>query len=148
EVFDWFMQVDFDNLVTPAGNPNVQSPTTTSPAFNEMYLNWGQLPYLGNFRVGNLKEPIDFEHMMSDAQLPFMERSYLQDFVFGPFNGGYAPGFELLNWREDLQKTWTVGMFGAESDQFGFSLDNDYAGTARLTWCPLYDEPSNGRYVM
>jgi phosphate-selective porin OprO/OprP len=148
EVFDYFLQVDFANLVTPAGNPNSQSPATTSPAFDEMYINWGQIPVIGNFRAGNIKEPLGFEHMMSDAQLPFMERSYLQDFIFGPFNGGYSPGLEILNWREDERGTWAVGVFGADNDQFGFSLGNDYSVTTRETWCPYYDEPSDGRYLV
>jgi phosphate-selective porin OprO and OprP len=148
EVFDFRMQVDFANMVTPAGTPNVQSPATNSPAFDEMYINWGQLPYIGNLRIGNIKEPMGFEHMETDSQLPFMERSYLQDFVFGPFNGGYAPGIELLDWRQDLKGTWSVGWFGADDDQFGFSLGNNYAVTSRLTWCPYYDEPSDGAYMV
>ncbi|HTQ38574.1 MAG TPA: porin [Pirellulales bacterium] len=148
EVFDWIVQVDFANMVTPAGTPNAQSPATTSPAFDEMYINWGDIPYIGNLRFGNIKEPMGFEHMMTDSQLPFMERSYLQDFVFGPFNGGYAPGIEMINWRQDLSATWSLGWFGADDDQFGFSLGNDYAGTGRLTWCPYYDEPSGGAYMM
>lgn len=148
EVFDFFMMVDFDNLVTPAGTPNEQSPVTTSPAFAELYINWGQLPWVGNFRAGNLKEPIGFEHMESDVFLPFLERSYLQDYVFGPFNGGYAPGLEILDWREDLMGTYTLGVFGANNDQFGFSLGNDYAATTRITWLPIYDEPSDGAYLV
>jgi phosphate-selective porin OprO/OprP len=148
EVFDYLMQVDFANLVTPAGSPNAQSPATTSPAFNELYINWGQIPYIDNLRFGNIKEPIGFEHMMTDSQLPFMERSYLQDFVFGPFNGGYSPGIEMIKWREDQRGTLSVGWFGSEDDQFGFSLGNDYAVTSRLTWLPYYDEPSEGRYML
>jgi phosphate-selective porin OprO/OprP len=148
EVFDWIVQVDFANMVSPAGSPNAQSPATTSPAFDEMYINWGQIPYIGNLRFGNIKEPLGFEHMMTDSQLPFMERSYLQDFVFGPFNGGYSPGIEMIDWREDLKGTFSLGWFGADDDQFGFSLGNDYAVTSRLTWCPYYDEPSDGAYMM
>ncbi len=147
EVFDWVVQVDFANFVTPAGTINVQSPANTNPSFNEMYINWSQLPVVGNFRAGNFKEPIGFEHLQTDSLLPFMERSYLQDFVFGPFNGGYTPGFDFFNWNDEQSMTWAIGMFGSNSDNFGFSLGNDYAGTARLTWCPYYDEPSDGRYV-
>ncbi len=148
EVFDYFFQVDFANMVTPAGSPNVQSPATTSPAFDEMYINWGQIPYIGNLRFGNIKEPMGFEHMMTDSQLPFMERSYLQDFVFGPFNGGYSPGIEMIDVRQDLKGTFSLGWFGADDNQFGFSLGNDYAVTGRLTWCPYYDQPSDGAYMM
>lgn len=148
EVFDWVVQVEFANLVTPAGAINIQSPATTNPAFNEVNITWTKLPVLGNFRVGNFKEPIGFEHLQTDSLVQFMERSYLQDFVFGPFNGGYTPGFDFFNWTEDQQATWAIGMFGNNSDNFGFSLGNDYAVTSRLTWCPYYDEASDGRYVV
>lgn len=148
EVVDWVVQVDFANFVTPSGTVSVQSPASTNPSFNEIYINWGQLPVLGNFKAGNFKEPIGFEHLQTDSLTPFMERSYLQDFVFGPFNGGYTPGFDFYNWNEDQSMTWAIGLFGNNSDNFGFSLGNDYAGTARLTWCPYYDGPTDGRYVM
>ena len=62
EVFDWVAQFDLDNFVS-VPTPNVQSPASTNPSFNEMYINWGQLPFVGNFRVGNFKEPIGFEHL-------------------------------------------------------------------------------------
>ena len=100
EVFDWVVQYDLANFVS-VPTPSVQAPASTNPSFNEIYINWGQLPYVGNFRVGSFKEPIGFEHLESDAFLPFMERSYLQDFVFGPFHGGYSPGLAFLDWTRE-----------------------------------------------
>jgi phosphate-selective porin OprO/OprP len=146
ETVDWVVEYEFANLVsTPTAN--VQSPATTNPAFTEVDMTWTQLPVLGNFRVGNFKEPIGFEHLQSDSYLPFMERSYLQDFVFGPFNGGYTPGLAFFNWTESQNATWGIGFFGNNDDNFGFSLGNDYALTGRVTWLPVYDEPSDGRYL-
>jgi phosphate-selective porin OprO and OprP len=147
EVFDWVVQYDLANFVS-VPTPSVQAPASTNPSFNEIYINWGQLPYVGNFRVGSFKEPIGFEHLESDAFLPFMERSYLQDFVFGPFHGGYSPGMAFLDWTENLEHTWGIGFFGSDSDNFAYSLGNDYALTGRWTWCPYYDEPSDGRYAL
>ena len=147
EVFDWVVQFDLANFVS-VPTPSVQAPASTNPSFNEIYINWGQLPYVGNFRVGSFKEPIGFEHLESDALLPFMERSYLQDFVFGPFHGGYTPGMAFLNWTESLEHTWGIGFFGSNSDNFGYSLGNDYVLTGRWTWCPYYDEPTDGRYAL
>ena len=147
EVFDWVVQYDLANFVS-VPTPSVQTPASTNPSFNEIYINWGQLPYVGNFRVGSFKEPIGFEHLESDAFLPFMERSYLQDFVFGPFHGGYSPGLAFLDWTENLEHTWGLGFFGSDSDNFAYSLGNDYALTGRWTWCPYYDEPSDGRYAL
>jgi phosphate-selective porin OprO/OprP len=147
EVFEYQIMFDLNNFVT-APVPNVQNPASPNTAYNEMYITWTQLPIVGNFRVGNFKEPIGFEHMESDTFLPFMERSYLQDFVFGPFNGGYTPGLDFFNWTKDQNATWAVGIFGNNDDNFGYSLGNDYALTGRATWLPYYDEPSDGRYLL
>jgi len=146
ETVDWCVEYEFANFVS-IPSPNVQAPASTNPAFTEVDITWTQIPVLGNFRAGNFKEPIGFEHLESDSYLPLMERSYLQDFVFGPFNGGYTPGLAFFNWTESQHNTWAVGLFGNNSDNFGFSLGNDYAVTGRLTWAPVYDEPSDGRYV-
>src|SRR5262249_14984321 len=82
ENVDWVFEVDFANFVTPA-SPNIQSPVAENVAFTEDSITWTHLPYLGNFRAGNTKEPLGFEHLMNDSLLDLMERSYLQDFVFG-----------------------------------------------------------------
>ena len=112
ETFDWVMEWEFSNFVS-VPTPNVQTPASTNPGFKDMYLNWSKLPTVGNFRVGSFKEPIGFEHLESDTYLDFMERSYLQDFVFGPFNGGYTPGLMFYNWTEAENATWWLGFFGA-----------------------------------
>jgi phosphate-selective porin OprO and OprP len=46
--------------------------------------------------------------------------------------------------------TWAASVFGSGQDQFGNSLaDAGGVGTAeRITWCPYYDEPSDGRYYL
>lgn len=147
ETIDWVAEYEFNNFVS-VPSPNVQAPATTNPAFTDIQMTWTQLPVVGNFRVGNFKEPIGFEHLESDSFLDFMERSYLQDFVFGPFNGGYTPGLDFFNWTNDQSATWAIGIFGNNSDNFGYSLGNDYALTGRVSWAPIYDEPSEGRYVM
>jgi phosphate-selective porin OprO/OprP len=147
ETFEYLLQFDLNNFVT-SPNANVQNPASPNPAYNEIYITWTQLPIVGNFRVGNFKEPIGFEHIESDTFLPFMERSYLQDFVFGPFNGGYTPGLDFFNWTKDQNATWAIGLFGNNDDNFGYSLGNDYALTGRATWLPYYDEPSDGRYLL
>jgi len=146
ETVDWVVEYDFANFVS-VPTTNVQAPATSNPAFTEVDITWTQIPVLGNFRAGNFKEPIGFEHLESDSFLDFMERSYLQDFVFGPFNGGYTPGLAFFNWTESQHNTWGIGIFGNNDDNFGYSLGNDYAVTGRLTWAPIYDEPSDGRYV-
>ncbi len=146
--FDWVIQFDLNNFVS-VPTPNVQAPGSTNPAFNEMYLNWSQLPYVGNFRVGNFKEPIGFEHMESDVYFA----------VHGAFVSArfcvWSVQWRLYAWLgflqldfADQQPLGAIGFFGNNDDNFGYSLGNDYALTGRLTWCPYYDEPTDGRYVL
>jgi phosphate-selective porin OprO and OprP len=85
--------------------------------------------------------------MMSYRFTDFLERSYLQDVVFGPFTNGFSPGISTYNWTEDERATWAIGWFGNSSDVFGYSLGNDYALTGRATWLPYYDELTQGRYL-
>jgi phosphate-selective porin OprO/OprP len=107
------------------------------------------LPYLGNFSVGNQREPMGMEHLISDVNLPFLERSYLRDAIWGPFNNGYTPGMSFFNnWGEDFAGTWAVGMFSNQADSFGYGIGDETAETGRITWLPYYDEPSNGAYLL
>ncbi len=122
EVFDYFFQVDFANAVTPAGTPNVQAPAPPARPSTSCTSIWGQIPYIDNLRFGNIKEPMGFEHMMTDSQLPFMERSYLQDFIFGPFNGGYSPGIEMIKIREDLKGTYLARLVWRRRRPIRFQL--------------------------
>ncbi len=146
EVFDWVAEYDFANTLATAA-PSTGQPVATVPGLTELSITWTQLPFLGNFRVGNQREPMGMEHLISDVNLPFLERSYLRDAIWGPFNNGYTPGMEFFNWREDQSGTWAVGMFSNQADSFGYGIGDETAVTGRLTWLPYYDEPSNGAYL-
>ena len=146
EVFDFKFEWDFANFVTP-GAPSAGQPVVSTPGLTEMWGQWTQIPYLGIVRVGNQKEPLGLEHVESIRYLSFIEPSYLFDLVFGPFNLGFSPGIQVLNWSDDQETTWQFGAFGNESDGFGYSINNDWALTGRATHLLWYDEPSNGRYL-
>ncbi len=146
EVFDWAAEYDFANTLAPA-SPSAGQPVATVPGLTELSLTWTQLPWLGNFRVGNQREPIGLEHLISDVNLPFLERSYLRDAIWGPFNNGYTPGVEVFNWRNDLEGTWAFGGFANQADSFGYGIGGELAFTGRMTWLPYYDEASDGAYL-
>ena len=146
EVFDWVAEYDFANTLAPAAATTGQ-PVATVPGLTELSLTWTQLPFLGNFKVGNQREPMGMEHLISDTNLPFLERSYLRDAIWGPFNNGYTPGMEFFNWREDQAGTWAVGVFSNQADSFGYGIGDEIAVTGRLTWLPYYDEASGGAYL-
>jgi phosphate-selective porin OprO/OprP len=146
EVFDWVAEYDFANTLAPAAATTGQ-PVATVPGLTELSLTWTQLPFFGNFKVGNQREPMGMEHLISDTNLPFLERSYLRDAIWGPFNNGYTPGMAFFNWREDQSGTWAFGVFSNQADSFGYGIGDELAVTGRLTWLPYYDEPSGGAYL-
>jgi phosphate-selective porin OprO/OprP len=159
EVIGWVAEYDFANLANASnipGNPpgfpsNLQGPPgqgplVAVPEFTDVYMTITKMP-IGNFRVGNFKEPIGLEHLTSSRWLDFMERSYNQDLFYGPFNNGFMPGTMLFNWREDERATWALWAGPNQSNLFGYHIGNDFAGTARMTFLPFYDEASQGRYL-
>lgn len=146
EIYDFAAEYDFVNTLAPAA-PSAGLPAAAVPAITDCWINWKELPGLGNFRVGNMKEPIGMEHIQSSRWLDFIERSYLQDAIFGPFNNGFNPGLMFFNeWGEE-RGTWWIGAFSNNSNPFGYGIGDDWAVTGRLTWLPFYDEPSDGRYL-
>ena len=146
EVFDWVAEYDFATTLTPAA-ANSGQPVATTPGLTELTLTWTHLPIVGNFRAGNQREPMGMEHLTSDLYLDFIERSYLRDALWGPFNNGYTPGMTFFDWTECQDATWAVGLYANQADSFGYAIGDEVATTGRLTYLPYYDEPSDGRYL-
>ncbi|MCC7085310.1 MAG: hypothetical protein IT427_09915 [Pirellulales bacterium] len=146
ENFEWVVEYDFVTTLAPA-SPTVGAPAVAVPAIADAYLAWTDLPGVGTFRAGNLKEPIGMEHVQSSRWLDFIERSYLQDTIFGPFNNGFNPGMLFFNDWGDERGTWWIGAFSNNSNPFGYGIGDDWAVTGRVTWLPYFDEPSDGRYL-
>src|SRR5262249_36527808 len=78
EVFDIVAEYDFANTLAPA-SPSVGQPEATVPGLTELSITWTQLPIIGNWKIGNQREPMGMEHLTPDTFLPFLERSYLRD---------------------------------------------------------------------
>ncbi len=113
---------------------NVTSPT-------DLWCSFSEVPYVGHVKVGNQKEPIGLEHLCSSRFLDFMERSYLQDAFYGPFNNGFSPGICLYDWNDDENVTAAIGGFKNVQNAFHYDTgDNEYALTGRLTCVPLASE--------
>jgi phosphate-selective porin OprO and OprP len=150
EFLDFVMEYDFANsgnagpFPTPTENSIIH---VTAPS--ELYWNLRELPWVGNFKFGQFKEPIGLEHYASSRFLDFMERSFNQDAFTGPFNNGFTPGLMFWNWTEDERATWSIGVFKNTQNVFSFGVgDGEYATTGRLTWLPWYDEASEGRRML
>lgn len=152
EVYDWVAEFDFVNSVNdnvglqPGSEINGNIINVTAPT--DLYWNIKEIPLIGNFRIGNVKEPIGMEHLTSSRYLDFMERSFLQDAFVGAFNNGFTPGMTIFNWTSNERATWALGAYKITSNVFEFNTgDGEYAVTGRATWTPWFDEPSHGRYL-
>lgn len=153
EVIDFAAEYDFVNSVNdnaglqPADEKLGNVIHATAPT--DLWWNFKELPFVGNFRIGCFKEPMGFEHLTSSRYLDFMERSFNQDAFTGPFNNGFAPGMMIYDTVAEERGTWAVGLFKNVNNIFQFGVgDGENAVTARGTWLPWYDEPSHGRYLM
>lgn len=113
---------------------------TAAPALLDLWWNFSNLPYLGNVRIGNQKEPFGFERLMSSRFLNFMERSFNQDAFYSPFSNGFSPGIQAFNSAFNDRMTWSAGAFKNITNAFSYDLGSDYALTGRLTGLPWYQD--------
>ncbi|HEX6984141.1 MAG TPA: porin, partial [Planctomycetaceae bacterium] len=112
----------------------------------ELWMNFKGLPYVGNLRAGNFKNPIGMEHLTSSRFLPFIERSFNQDVFYGPFNNGFVPGVMLWDQYAGGRGLWATGVFRETKTPYGFGTDDgSYMWTSRVTYLLWYDECSDGR---
>jgi phosphate-selective porin OprO/OprP len=140
--FDYLFAMEFANGTGPVGSTGAPLATNTfaSPGVLDAWITMKDVPWVGNVRVGNQKEPFGLEHLNSARFQEFIERTYLNE-VGQPsaFNNGRTPGVSLFRtWAEDRVYT-AVGVFKNISDVFGFGLgDGEYAATGRIGLLPLY----------
>lgn len=148
ETIDWCVEFDFVNSVNV--NPG-QTPTEGTvdhvPAPTDLWVTFREIPLVSNVRVGNVKEPIGFEHLHSSRYLDFLERSYNQDAFYGPFNNGFTPGILAFdNWDQE-RGTWATGAFKYTTNVFAYGVgDGEYAWTSRVTYLPYYE--CEGRHLI
>jgi phosphate-selective porin OprO/OprP len=140
---DWCVEIDFVNgqdfdptnsgsPVTPFGGDvgHVVAPT-------DLWWYFREVPWVGSVRIGNQKEPIGLEHLCSSRFLDYMERSYLQDAFYGPFNNGFTPGVSFLNHNAAETVTWTLGGYKNTMNVYAYDTgDNEYALDARMSCVP------------
>lgn len=109
--------------------------------FKDVYLGLRDLPYLGNVRIGQFKEPFSLEEVASSNYITFMERSLVN--TFAPSRNTGVMFFDTLL---DKRMTWAAGVF-RQTDSFGDGTGGrDYNVTARLTGLPWYE--NEGRKLL
>ncbi|HEY5313956.1 MAG TPA: porin [Pirellulales bacterium] len=148
DVIDWVVEYEFANTIRASVpfNPPGSPPITAAPSPTDLYIRMRELPVVGNFQVGNFKEPIGFEHLVNDSWGTFMERSFNQDVFYGPYNNGYSPGLMIFDWTENERMTYALWVGPNTHNTFGYQFGGQYAATGRLTYLPYYD--GNGRYLV
>jgi phosphate-selective porin OprO/OprP len=151
KTIDWAAEFDFVNAAlirnqpTSATNFGFQEQTVTAPT--DLWVQFKELPHLGNVRIGNQKEPIGFEHLVSSRYLPLMERSYNQDAFYGGTYNGFTPGIQAFrNYGVDDMGLIQAGLFHPVDSVFAFNTGtDDYAVTGRVTKLLSYED--DGRYL-
>ncbi|MFM8274567.1 MAG: OprO/OprP family phosphate-selective porin, partial [Gemmata sp.] len=141
---DFYTQVDFANGFLSV--PNSTSVTNaTYPT--DLWVQYKELPLLGNVRVGNQKPLYSFEHLTSSRFLTFLERSLGFDAFAEGQNNGFEPGITAFDTFNDKRGTWGVGVFKSTRSPFGWNVGrNEAEVNGRLTYLPVYED--DGRYLV
>ena len=138
--YDFVNSARFVNSVS-AGPPATGS---TAPfgvtAFTDVWWQLKDVPVVGNIRIGNQKEAIGFEHLVSSRFLPFMERSYNQDTFYGGSFNGFTPGIAIFDSYGEDTGSWNIGVYKPTSNVFAYNAHTgDYAVTGRVTKLLWYE---------
>jgi hypothetical protein len=120
---EWAAEFDFVNSLRIANQPTRRGRFDESVvAPTDLWWTVKKLPILGNVRIGNQKEPIGFEHLVSSRFLPFMERSYNQDAFYGGLFNGFLPGVSAFNnYGDDQIGLWHIGIYKPTDNTFASS---------------------------
>jgi phosphate-selective porin OprO/OprP len=114
------------------------------PSYLDNYIEWRELPWLQNVRVGHYFEPFSLERVTQNRNNTFMERSLVD--TFAPARN---MGIMTYGNTENELATWAIGTFRTNSDNTGNdSFDSGQALTMRGTWLPWWDDASDGRFYM
>lgn len=103
--------------------------------FKDVYIGFENVPYVGNVRIGQFKEPFSLEELTTSNYLTLMERSLVNTFV-----PARNTGVMIFDTLFDQRMTWAAGAF-RQTDSFGDgSGGRDYDFTARVTGLPWYQD--------
>lgn len=141
---EFYAQVDFVNGFVTSVADNRQSDV---PAPTDLWVQYKDLPYIGNIRVGNQKPLYGFEHLTSSRFLNFLERSIGFDAFAEGFNNGFEPGVTAFDTYADKRGTWGVGLFKNTRSAFAYNVGrNEAEVNGRLTYLPIYAD--GGKYLV
>lgn len=151
-IIDFATEIDFvnsfrsDNRAVSLTNPGFTEATTV--ALTDFWWQVRDVPILGAVRIGQQKEGIGFEHLVSSRFLPFMERSFNQDTFYGGLFNGFTPGISAMrNFGPQDRGLIHYGLYKPVNNVFGQSTGTgDYAVVGRLTRLLAWED--EGRYLV
>jgi phosphate-selective porin len=150
EIMEWVFEMDFSraadlrkNTINPGNTlPGLQEPLSNI-MFNNMWVGFKNIPLLGTFRAGHIKEDLSYYSAGSGRTIPFMERPLVWDALEDPYL--FSNGITLSrNYMDDMLYSW-VGFFQTNTRTGAFNVSNTatLAFDARLCVMPIYDEDNN-----
>jgi phosphate-selective porin OprO and OprP len=116
------------------------------PLFTDVWGEVTKVPFFGNVRFGQWKQPYSLEVVTSVRFQTFLERSVLFQ-TFDPFRR-IGLGFYDHNEAEDM--TWAMSVFRQGQDLFGNDI-GDAGGTAsagRITVLPFYEKQGESLHYL
>jgi phosphate-selective porin OprO and OprP len=103
-----------------------------------VYMGMKDIPYIGQVRLGQFKEPMGLERLTSSNNITFMERALPN--ILAP---GWQWGAEVSNNWFDRRVTAATGLFknsDNDSGNLNSADSNEWNWTSRVTALPLYGE--------
>jgi phosphate-selective porin OprO and OprP len=141
EFTDFACEVNFANIqdVSNTDNSTVQ---VGSVGLTDFYLNFREIPWFGNVRVGHLQAPISLERYSSSNAWYYMERSSMWDAFYNPndYQNGIVAFDSYFDDRVTLagSAAW-IGKSDIQSFGFGAN-EGKYGAGARVTALPIYKD--------
>jgi len=106
---------------------------------DDFYLEFKQLPYVGNIRIGSYIPAMSLEASGSSRDATFMEWGSPVEALAPKISAGWQM------WRSifDDRATWTLGQFGPSAGtDVGDASKDFFRNIARVTWLPVAGTPS------
>ena len=142
QMLDYCLQLEF------AGSKTISGTRFQSTCFKDAYLGFRDLPYVGNLRIGHIREPLSLEQMTSNRYITFMERS-MND--YGTFVPSRNLGVKAFHHTKNERSTWAIGAFVAEQTPEPLFHQVNHSGaavTGRWSYLPWFDEAAEGRRLI
>lgn len=142
DILDMKAEFDFLNTTNVAAinGATISNKTINVPVITDLWMQFREIPYVGNIRAGYVKPQISLEHLTSSRFLEFMERSYNFDAFTSSENNGFQPGVYAFKWTEDLRATGAIGFYKTDQSIFAWTTGHGYNTSARVTCLPLWED--------